>query len=157
VKRIIDGRTYNTDTSTLIARYEYVDDKGYDTTANIFQNRNGAFFIVHEWSEETVKGWDDYEKEKWEQKVMKYYFEASNREKITQLVARQDNIEILDERALTAPPEAEEEAEPAATAYLRLPLALKNRVEAAARKDGLSLNAWAIRCFENCAGHEATM
>jgi len=156
LKRIINGKTYNTHTSTLIARYEYVDDKGYDTTANIFQNRSGAFFIAHEWSEETEKGWNDIENEKSEKKVMKYYFEASSREEITQLIARQDNFEILDERALTAPPEAEEEAEPAATAYLRLPIALKNRVEAAARKDGLSLNAWAIRCFENCAGHEVT-
>jgi predicted HicB family RNase H-like nuclease len=156
VKRIIDGKTYNTDTSTLIARYEYEDDKGYDTTANIYQNRNGAFFIVHEWSEETIKSWNDIEKMEWDQKVMKYYFEASSREEIAQLVARQDNIEILDERALAVPPEAEEETEPAATAYLRLPVALKNRIEAAARKDGLSLNSWAIRCFENCAGREAT-
>jgi hypothetical protein len=148
MKRVIDGKTYNTDTSTIVARYEYEDDKGYDTVATVYLNRGRAFFIVHEWSEVVDSGYASIENRVWETKVEKHYFEPITREGVEQLITRQNNIEILDEAALAVPPEAEEEGEPSATAYLRLPVALKNRIEAAAKKHGLSLNAWAIRCFE---------
>jgi hypothetical protein len=36
--------------------------------------------------------------------------------------------------------------------HLLLPPALKKRIAAAAKEAGTSLNAWAIRCFERCAG-----
>jgi len=146
VKRVIEGRTYNTDTSTRVARYEYEDDKGYDTEATVYQNRGGAFFIVHSWQELHPRG------DQRTDMIEKYLFEASSREQIERMIARGQTMEIIDENALTVPPEAEEEEEPATTAYLRLPPALKNRIEAAAKKDRLSLNAWAIRCFETCAG-----
>jgi hypothetical protein len=71
---------------------------------------------------------------------------ATTRDEIEQMIARGVSLEIIDEKALALPPEAEEEPEPAATAYLRLPPALKSRIEAAAAEDGISLNAWAIRC-----------
>lgn len=152
MKRVIEGKTYNTDTSTKVAKYEYVDDKGFDTAADVYQNRGGAFFIVHTWSEVLDSGYAAIEQREWEEKTEKYYFEPIAREGVEQLIARQNNIEILDERALAVPLEAEAEPEPSSTVYLRLPSALKSRIEAAARESDQSLNAWAIRCFENCAG-----
>ena len=53
------------------------------------------------------------------------------------------------------PPEAVAEAELGATIYIRVPVALKRRVEEAARRDKVSGNVWAMRCVEKClAGEE---
>jgi predicted HicB family RNase H-like nuclease len=82
--------------------------------------------------------------------------EPTSREELERMVAC-NSLKIIDEKALTLPPEAEEESEPAATAYLRLPPALKSRIEAAAAGDKLSLNAWAIRCFESCCDRDKSV
>src|SRR5258708_32634834 len=102
MKRIIEGKTYNTDTATKIAAYEFQDEKGYDTVADVYKNRGGAFFIVNKWHQPDVNG----------ELSPKYLVEATNREEIERLIALESNIEILDEDALSTPPEAEEEAEP---------------------------------------------
>ena len=136
MKRVVDGLTYNTETSTVVAKYEYEDDAGYDTEATIYQTRGGAFFIVHQW---TVN------------EVPKVYFEASRRDQIMKLVERANNLTILNEEILEPPPEAAAEAAPAATLYIRLPAALKDRLEKLAMKESLSLNSWTIRCVERCA------
>ena len=154
MKRVINGLTYNTDTSTAVARYEYEDDKDHDTKATVYQNRGGAFFIVHEWQEPDPRhsGYGHPEM------IDRIYFEETSREAIENLMTMGlQQVEVLDEKALALPPEAEDEEEPATTAYLRLPPALKSRIEAAAKADKLSLNAWAIRCFEKCAGSDAAV
>ena len=46
------------------------------------------------------------------------------------------------------PPEAQAEAEPGATLYLRLPASLKARVEEAAEEAKLSTNAWCMKVLE---------
>ena len=135
MKRIIDGQTYNTDTSTIVARYEYKDDKGYDTEATLYQTRGGAFFLVHKWAV------DD---------LWKFHFEAMTRDEVSRLVERTDNLEIVDEGAINEPPEAEAEAEPSATLYIRVPASLKKRVDDAAKESKVSGNVWAMRCVERC-------
>ena len=52
------------------------------------------------------------------------------------------------------PPEAEAEAEAGATIYIRVPAALKRRVDEAAKAEGVSGNLWAMRCIERCLGAE---
>ncbi len=146
MKRVIDGKTYNTDTSAVVARYEYENEKDYHVEATVYQTRGGAFFIVNKWQVEQPGRYGNWEP------VDKLHVEAATREELERMITRgdTDNLEIIDEKALTLPPEAEEEAEPVTTAYLRLPPALKSRVEAAAAEAGTSLNSWAIRCFEAC-------
>ena len=136
MKRIIDGVTYNTDTATAVARWEYEDENGYDTEAVLYQTRGGAFFIVHSWNTENKP---------------KVYFESINRESIARLVERTDNLTIINEDILSDPPEATAEQSPGATLYLRIPSALKDQAESSAKSDGLSVNAWAMRCIERCA------
>jgi predicted HicB family RNase H-like nuclease len=136
MKRIIDGQAYNTDTATAVARYEYVDEKEYDTEATLYVTRGGAFFIVHKWAVD----------DQW-----KYHFEAVSRGEVERLVERTDNLEIIDEEALAPPPEASEEVEPGATIYVRLPASLKKRVDEAAKAEGVSVNVFAMRCLERCA------
>jgi hypothetical protein len=137
MKRIIEGVTYNTDTATAVAQWEYDDQDGYTTDAKLYQTRGGAFFIVHKW--------DVDEKSK-------VYFESCSRETVLRLVERTDNLTILNEEVLQPPAEAVEETAPAATLYIRVPAALKSRVDALASEEGTSANAWAMRCLERCSG-----
>lgn len=74
----------------------------------------------------------------------RYIFETISRDGIDRLLTgrfAKGGIEVFDEKALTLPPEAEEE---------RLPSSLKLRIEASAREAGLSINAWMLRCAERC-------
>ena len=49
MKRIVDGVTYNTATSTAVARSEWLDDEGATpVTSTLYQTLGGAFFIHHE-------------------------------------------------------------------------------------------------------------
>jgi hypothetical protein len=135
MKRVIDGKTYNTDTATLVAKYEYQDHKNNDVEAKVFVNNGGALFVLHSWDVENNT---------------KHYMEALTRSELDKLVSTMDNIEIIDEEALEAPPEASAEAEPGATIYVRVPSTLKRRVDEAARDAKLSGNAYALRCMEAC-------
>jgi hypothetical protein len=136
MKRIINGVTYNTDTSTPVAKYEYRDDDGYDTEVTVYQTRGEAFFAVHRWSEDGTP---------------KVHFEAMDRDILVKIINGNDgirygnflptDIEILNEEILAPPPEASAEVAPGATLYIRIPASLK----------GLSVNAWTMRCVERCA------
>ncbi len=139
MKRIIDGKTYNTDTATLVARYMYRDDADRSVDAEVYLNKGGAFFIVHKWTG------DDG--------AAKYYFEPSAREHIVAMMTKTkfvDNFEIVDEKAFEAPPEATAEEEPGATVYVRVPASLKKRIDEAASEAKLSGNAYMLRCAEHC-------
>ena len=145
MKRIIDGVTYNTDTSTLIARYQEAADNynPTDKTIDLYKTRGGAFFLhVHE--EWHVKDEDSGE---W-QKKLKDQFEPLTREAAQKWVMDGD-VEVFSEE-FGLPPEAADEETPSATIYARVPQSLKARVDAAAEEAKLSTNAWALRCMENC-------
>jgi len=150
MKRIIEGKTYNTDTSTKVARWEYKDQDEYETIATLYKTRGGAFFIVHEWEVkiEGKRGYEDEIKEK-------VYFEAMSREEVARLIQKQNNLEIIDTSILNEPPEAEEEDKPESTVYVRMPTTLKDRIEILSNAAGISVNSWAIRCFERCAAATA--
>jgi predicted HicB family RNase H-like nuclease len=143
MKRVIEGKTYNTDTAIKVALYQYEDHDGYDTEATIYLTRGGAFFAVHTWDVKVHDGFGGLETKN------KVYVEALSREEVDKLVET-ENMEIVNEKALTLPPEAVSEAEAAATIYVRVPEALKARVDEAAEKANASINAWALRCFEAC-------
>jgi len=142
MKRIIEGRTYDTNTSTPIASYEYTNEKSYEVEATIYQTRGGAFFIVHRWGVPNPdwKGILD----------TKVQFESISRAELDRLVATADQLEIINADAISAPPEAAEESEPGATLYVRLPASLKKQIDDAAKAAKVSANVWAMRCLESC-------
>jgi hypothetical protein len=146
VKRIVDGVTYNTDTSTILARAEWEDDgrwgvaKQYEGT--LYQTRGGAFFL-HISSTVERKNPDG----EWEEKT-KDEFEPLTPEDANEWMQKGDT-EII-HNPFDDPPEATAEAEPGATIYIRVPNSLKQRVDEAANKQGLSSNAWVMRCVEKC-------
>lgn len=146
MKRIIDGVTYNTDTSTTIAQAEWENREGEQCQGTLYQTRGGAFFID---VETTRPVYDEYE-EQWKPRKS-HAFEPQSRDEAEKW-CQEGEVEIFVDAFGELPEAAETETE--AGVYFRLPIVLKTRIEAAAKDAGLSLNAWAMRCFERCAEPE---
>lgn len=145
MKRIIDGRSYNTDTAAAVAETSWEDEdtltkRDINTQQKLYQTRGGAFFLV------TTESWVDRDGDNCGRNT----FEAMSAEKAAGWVMGQ-NVEILDETVFAAPPEAEAEETPAATIFVRLPASLKTRVEARAKLSSKSMNAWVVEQLEVAA------
>ena len=145
MKRIVNGVTYNTTTSTCIGISRYEDEAANTkTTETLHQTRGGAFFI-HEAVD--TKGWNENEREY-------FYDNKHNFRPLSPEDAHKwymsGEVEIVDESVFQTPPEATAEAEPGATLYVRVPASLKRRIDDAAKAGGMSGNNWAMRCVESC-------
>jgi predicted HicB family RNase H-like nuclease len=129
MKRIIDGKSYNTDTATKIAYWGSLDRGG--ETADLYQNRNGAFFEVgfDGYHEPGIRPLTDPEAQAWLEKyanhLVEQYFGAMPESGAA-------------ERRLT----------------IRIPGNLADRIEIAAKAKGVSVNSYVMRCFERCAAQD---
>jgi hypothetical protein len=76
-----------------------------------------------------------------------HLFEEYSADDVGRLPEYADQLEIIDEKLLTAPPEArsDEPADMDSTIYYRLPASLKRRIEHSASTQNLSVNAWMLR------------
>jgi hypothetical protein len=147
MKRVINGVTYNTHTSTKVARTEQVEPEWGGrpeerTGRTLYQTRGGAFFVhtVTETSRRMARGeWQDVER---------HDCEPLTREQAHEWILEGD-VELLAD-VFGEPPEAAEATTQEATLYARVPMTLKERIETAAGREGLSINSWLIRCAEDC-------
>lgn len=136
-KRIINGNTYNTETSTMIDG-EATLERGHMTGEYLYQNRHGAFFLyridgapndsaaqsIHPLSQEDAKLW---------------------------LERRPKGAAHIEALFGEAPEAGSGESK----FTLRIPESLRDRLAALARENDQSLNAWMVRCLERCAGSAA--
>lgn len=149
MKRVINGLTYNTDTSTLIAKTTEVDEATYGrsevrTERSLYQTRGGAFFIHHR-----IEGERKDIHNNWVIST-ENVFEPVERD-FAQKWITEGEFELFNDQVFGQPPEAEEEAIPGSTIYLRVPAGLKSNLDQIAKEEGMSLNAWAMKCLERCA------
>lgn len=143
MKRIIDGVTYNTDTSTLLAKSAYgceYNHQPFDCEGTLYQTRGGAFFV----HEQIDLGFDPDDNEQ----IVKDRFAALSPHEAQKWIMTGE-VEIF-HNPFEDPPEARAESEKGATIYVRVPASLKRRVDEAAEESNLSSNAWATRCVERC-------
>ena len=143
MKRIIDGVTYNTDSSTKLGLSEYDTEFNHRQHAChgvLYQTRGGAFF-VHEM---IALGQNDDNGAP----IFKNRFRALGSDDAKKWLMP-DNCEVF-HNPFDAPPEAVSEPEQSTTVYLRVPQSLKKRIEKAAESDELSVNSWTLRCVERC-------
>lgn len=141
-KRIIDGKTYNTETATLIAAIDKDDhEAGYEGGDYLYQTRFGAFFRFS-YLEEPGFGPDDFES-----------IEPLTPEQAREWLEKNEghNVDLI-ERLFGRMPEA---GSGEIKYTLRMPESLRDRLAARARASEQSLNAWIIRCLETCAGAPA--
>jgi predicted HicB family RNase H-like nuclease len=148
MKRIVNGVTYNTQTSTALAEKPWGDASPDNTTENfgvdhLYQTRGGAFFLDEQVN---CRLWDQNERE-WTERE-DHSFRPISAEKAHEWLL-EGEVEVF-HNPFDDPPEATAEAEPGATIYLRVPAALKHRVDEAASAEKVSGNAWAMRCIERC-------
>ena len=125
MKRIIDGKTYNTETSTVIAEL-------HEGATVLCVTRGGAFF--------TVNSSDEY-----------LDFRPATRDNAEELCqGKWGAVELLNTEIFAEPPEAAEDEAPEGTIYLRVPAPLKRQIDNVAKDKGQSVNAWVMRCVEKC-------
>jgi hypothetical protein len=144
MKRIVDGLTYNTDTSTLLAKAEWTlndqwsPHQGAECEGELYQTRGGAFFLVTTIHTKTAEG----------EPRDKVELEPLSADRAQGWLLEGD-VEVY-RNPFEDPPEAAAETEAGATLYIRVPAALKRDVDEAAREAKVSGNAWALRCVERC-------
>ena len=132
-KRIIDGKTYNTETATEIEGWDE-DDGPYESGQHLYQNRFGAFFLF---------SYRDADEDSYE--VIEPMTPEQAREWLEEKrSSRTDLIETL----FGVMPEA---GSGEVKYTLRMPESLKDRLTLRAKANNQSLNAWIIRCLESCA------
>ena len=135
MKRIIDGKTYNTETATKVA-VSLVDffakGAGYKVST-LYVTRGGAFFA------------DGYDPE-----MEEFTLDPLTRDKAQQWIL-DGEVELFN-NVFEDPPEASEDqsTEPEARIYLRVPEPLKRQIDKVAKDEGQSVNAWVMRCVEKC-------
>lgn len=142
MKRIVDGVTYNTDTSRLLASQNWKSQEGEDVTGNLYQTQAGAFFELRNWTEQV-----------WVERLG----ETEPRERTVLVPLRADDarkwmlegdVEVH-ANVFDDPPEAKGDDEPgSSTIFIRMAPSLKRAVEQAAAAAKLSVNAWMIQRAE---------
>jgi hypothetical protein len=132
MKRIVDGCTYNTETSRLLAKYEFSDDDNVEHTVGLYQTRGGAFYELDNWIQER---WIERERRS-EQRERSELTPKSADEAQRWIV--ENDVEVTD-NPFDDPPEAAQEQEPGSTVYVRVPPSLKRAIDQAALRGKLSV------------------
>lgn len=131
-KRIIEGKTYNTETATQLGYWDGADGPIEEA---LYQTRYGAFFlyVFNNAGQPSDPGYEQIVPLE-PQRAQRWMEEHCSAEAV--------------ERIFGEMPEA---GEPEARFTLRLPETLRKRLATLAEERGQSLNAWILRCLETCA------
>jgi hypothetical protein len=138
-KRIIDGRTYNTQTATRLGSWFYWDDNPSEprdgaTSQTLYQTRHGAFFLYCQ--NEIAELWEAHE-----------WIEPLASEEAQKWMEQQCSPEEIEAVFGTLPEAGDAEAR----ITIRMPETLRRRLASVAEHRRQSLNAWIVRCLERSA------
>lgn len=138
-KRIIDGKTYNTETATRLAGWDKTEDN-YPVSygEHLYKNRYGAFFLYSYGDDEPYGP----------QEELKPFTPEQAREWLEKYNAY--DVDLIESLFGRLPEAGSSESK----FTLRLPDNLRLRLAMRAKRNGQSLNAWIVRCLEQCAGDE---
>ena len=130
-KKIIGGKTYNTETATVVFEKRFEND-WVDAGIVLFQTRHGAFFLL--------KLQDCEEPD----------FCPLTDEEAQELLERYCATDTLEQYFGPFPEAGAAEAR----LTIRIPGNLAARVEAVAKAKNTSVNSYAMRCFERCVAED---
>lgn len=133
-KRIINGKTYNTETATRLWHYE--DPDGPPIEEVLYKTRHGAYFLYYRDDTaptEGIKPLTPDETQKW--------LEAKS--------WHPDVVKLIESEFGEMPEAGEAEAR----ITVRIPETLRKRIAALAKERQQSVNAWIMRCLEQCAAN----
>ena len=144
MRRVIDGKSYDTDTAVKVAVSEpWDDDDRNEVRATLYRTKGGAFFTVYRTEREDVNEEPEYI----------HSFETMTRDEAHKWVMGEAGVPVeLRENVFgEEPPEAEaekeEEADPITMVSYRIPISLKREIDFAAKAAGESANTWVTKCL----------
>jgi hypothetical protein len=143
VKKIIDGKTYNTATSTRLTVFDDCErnfgQDFNDRIERLYQTRSGGYFLT------VATGGAG---------IARYEIGGGFQEGILVVpLSDQQAKEWASERdVLDAMPDGDDDTdETEVVISLRLSPAIANKITTLAVSGGVSRNEWIVRCLENCA------
>ena len=125
-KRIIDGKTYNTETATLLSGAEFENG----IREYLFKTRHGAYFLYAAVTDDP------------DERLVPLSVEDAKR-----WTGKNAAADICEAEFGDAP----DEGGPEARFTMRMPETLRKRIAAIAKKNKQSLNAWIVRSLEAAA------
>jgi hypothetical protein len=166
MKKIIDGKAYNTETARLLTTVQLPgqkrDDRGaiqFDPTSkliggttSLYETPGGAYFIVREVKEGLYANDDFRGGDKWTRYISHPGLYALTRKQAL-VWAESKRFDIDKIESMFG--NIEEAGETTGTMLLRLPKGLKASIEQAAASANQSANTWVMRCVERCASEAA--
>ncbi len=151
MKRIINGKTFNSETATVIFRLEKQEkgalqseeNDGYLDSETLFRMRQGYFFPV----DAEIKANFDKEGVPLGTGPVERLKPLTTEGALNWLRSHNVSEEQIRQQFGDHLKHMTEES----TVYLRVPQSLKLRLEACANNKGQSLNTWVMRCLERAA------
>ena len=142
-KRIVDGKTYNTETATRLAGWSNFTDPGLwhlqELGHILFQTRHGAFFLYK--FDENQEPWDDAYQS----------ITPLDPEQAQRWAEQYCTVDVIESIFGEMPEAGDTEAK----ITLRMPEILRRRLAAMAESQGQSMNAAIVRCLEHCVASAA--
>jgi predicted HicB family RNase H-like nuclease len=141
MKRIIGGVIYDTEASTAVARLtsEADDFEPKSKVHTLYQTRDGGFFLHKR------ESWIEKGHHSWREKQSDHFLALNGEEAYKWIMQGEKEIftNVFEGETMV-------EATASAAIFLRVPTALKERIEKAARLADQSVNMWVVRRLEEC-------
>lgn len=136
MKRIIDGKTYNTETATKIAHQFFEEGSAEEAYSWnwLYQTRHGAYFLYY-----GDERWDDYQDIK-----------PLSPAEAQAWMEKHASVELIEQHFGEMPEAGDAESR----FTLRMPDSLKQRIDSAAKINNQSTNAWIVRALEKAANEQ---
>ena len=153
IKRVIDGKTYNTETARCLATVELMgyrtDQRGRFTTntpkkvgtTSLYENRGGAYFLVR-----------DYDPDVSPEPDLVGQFRIHDRGVIP--LKPEEALGWAESKALDPDEMFGKTGDQTGAILLRVPQTLKLAIEKSAAVAGVSTNTWLMRCAERAIASE---
>lgn len=139
MKRIINGKTYDTDIATLVAENTQHDNRGQTVGTTLYQANDGVFFAVDEIEREHRHNGDWHARKSYEWEVVGDAGDARRFCEKRGLTIFENIDDVLPEASFD---------QFAGNISVQLPSSLRHMMMAESKKQNLSLSAFTLRCVE---------
>ena len=146
MKRIINGKTYDTDIVTLVAENTQHDNRGQTVRTALYQANDGVFFAVDEIEREHRTNGDWHTRKSYEWEVVGDAGDARRFCEKRGLTIFENIEDVLPEASFD---------QFVGTIAMQLPSSLRSMMMAESKKQNLSLSAFALQCVERSLANQA--
>lgn len=153
MKRVVEGKTYDTDTAKVVAKDTYEGDDA-EVVEWLYVTTGGAFFVLEEKSyladhQDSMGQWLD---SKGRVPQTKHRIMPLDADDAREWLNNAIQAEVLDQTVFVVPDEAtaEDQEGRTVTFTLRIPEQMRDKLQKSAKAKGVSMNAYLLQCAESC-------